>query len=863
MNRCFKSAGVFSLLLLLFFSQPLAAQKKKKKKDSKEKTEVKKDATAPKKISELTKKSIKQEGLFTIYQDSTNGSIKMELSENHLGKEYIYFNQIADGLLEAGAFRGSYKGSKVIKIKKFFDRIEFIEQNTSYYFDPESPLAKAANANINESVLASLKIEGIDTTNGLYLVDADELFLKETFTTIKPAKHPKASPTSFSLGKLDKDKTKVLGIRNYPKNTDLVIYYVYSHESVLNRGSEAATNAKNVGIKVFHSLIEMPENDYEPLLDDPRVGYFTTKVDDKTSKSPTPYRDLVHRWNLKKKNPEAEVSEPVEPIVWWMENTTPLEIRPIIKSAGERWNRAFEKAGFKDAIVIKQQPDDAEWDAGDIRYNVLRWTSSPRPPFGGYGPSFVNPRTGQILGADIMLEFISLTNNLRTENIFEPIGFEDLMNDFEASYNESIHLCHAAEYAQLNNLFAGLTSLSLDQTDFDKSKIINEFLHYLILHEMGHTLGLNHNMKATHAIPLASINDTILTSKTGLSASVMDYPLVNVSKDRSKQGHYWSMTPGTYDDWAIEFAYRDFQSKDERVAHLAKSTQPELIFGNDADDMRSPGKGIDPRVNVSDLSDDPITYAIERIDLAQEVARNLLAKNLEASKGNSHHYIRTSYSVLLAQQMSSVNTISRYIGGVYVDRAFIGQEGASKPFIPVELEKQKTAMNALNKHLFAPNAFDLPNELFNYLQLQRRGFGFFANSEDPKVHSQLLSIQKNVLSHLLHPSTTQRIVDSELYGNEYSLSTMMTDLNSAIFKLDISGNVNTFRQNLQVAYTEMLIDALSENNKMKYLPTVQSMMLYNLKQVKLMAANSTGNISSKAHKMYLAQLIDNALEDLK
>ena len=123
-----------------------------------------------------------------------------------------------------------------------------------------------------------------------------------------------------------------------------------------------------------------------------------------TSASVTPYRDVINRWHLVKKNSEAELSEPVEPIVWWMENTTPENIRDLIRTAALKWNEAFEKAGFKNALQIELQPDDSDWDAGDIRYNVLRWTSSPQPPFGGYGPSLANPRTGQIIAADIMLE---------------------------------------------------------------------------------------------------------------------------------------------------------------------------------------------------------------------------------------------------------------------------------------------------------------------------------------------------------------------------------------------------------------------------------------------------------------------------
>ena len=155
----------------------------------------------------------------------------------------------------------------------------------------------------------------------------------------------------------------------------------------------------------------------KPRIDDPRVGYFMEYITDQTSYSPTPYRDLITRWDLKEEvDPDAELSEPVEPIVWWIENTTPVET-PGHDQGRLPWpgTSHSRRPGFKNAVQVQVQPDDADWDAGDIRYNVLRWTSSPQPPFGGYGPSFTNPRTGQIIGADIMLEFVFLTNRVRLE----------------------------------------------------------------------------------------------------------------------------------------------------------------------------------------------------------------------------------------------------------------------------------------------------------------------------------------------------------------------------------------------------------------------------------------------------------------
>ena len=176
---------------------------------------------------------------------------------------------------------------------------------------------------------------------------------------------------------MSKEKTKILDVRNYPENTDVVVEYVYENSSPTNFGLPTVTDARYTSIHVQHSILEMPDNDYQPRYEDPRVGHFVTEVTDQTTTDVTPYRDMIHRWHLVKKNPNADMSEPVEPIIFWMENTTPEEIRPIIKKGVERWNLAFEKAGFKNAVVVKQQPDDADWDAGDVRYNVLRWTAAP------------------------------------------------------------------------------------------------------------------------------------------------------------------------------------------------------------------------------------------------------------------------------------------------------------------------------------------------------------------------------------------------------------------------------------------------------------------------------------------------------
>lgn len=847
------------LMLCVFLPTHSNAQKKRKKK----KDNIETAAVAPPKktkektIAELVKSSKEINGLFKLYQDTITGSLQMLIKENQIGKEFIHFGQIAEGLADGGfTIRGAYRGSKIFKVKKYFNKIEFVTQNTSLYFDPNNAISKAKDANISEGNMASLKIEAQDQEKGLYLIKADELFLKETLLQIKPASRPSTPPTAFKLGNLNKDKTKIESIKNYPENVNVKVEYVYSKPSTLNNGSNAVSDGRNVSIKVFHSLIALPDNDYEPRFDDPRVGYWIMKINDQTSTSATPFRDVIHRWHLKKKNPEAEISEPVKPITWWMENTTPLEWRSTIKGAVLEWNKAFEKAGFKNAIVVKQQPDDADWDAGDIRYNVLRWTSSPSPRFGGYGPHLANPRTGETFASDIMLEYNIFRNSDyatklygNVDNVFDPYHMEESLN--------SENYCMLAQGMQANIHFAQTAATVFGASDYDLNEIQKQALKGVVIHEIGHTLGLNHNFKASQLYSPEQLADPKFIEGKCLTASIMDYAITNVTRDRSKQGQYDDVTIGPYDVWAIQLGYKPFKSEADRQALLNESTKPEHIFGNDADDMRSSGKGIDPRAMIFDQSSDPIAYSIDRIGLADDLMKT--AKEKFTNNGASFHELRRVYYTLSAQKSIAARVISRYIGGVYVDRAMAGQEGGKQPYTPVSIEEQKRAMNALKTYVFAPDAFNAPNDLFNYLARQRRGFDY--TQEDPKIHAQILGYQKNVLNHILHPNTLQRITDSQLYGNKYSLSMMMTDLNNAIFKADIYGNVNTFRQNLQIEYAKNLINLLTGKQKDRFSHNAKSLALYSLKNIRTMAAPS-GNIESRAHKHHLRTLIDNALEDI-
>jgi hypothetical protein len=815
------------------------------------------DTAKVKKVSlaEKTKGNKKIEGLFTVYQDTVNGALQLFIKKDQLGKEYVYQSFSISGPTSLYLNQSMHRNTSVFKIVKAFDKLEFQQVNTRFYYDSNNAVSKTAGVDVPEAVLLAEKYT-VDDSVG-YMINADALFLTEKMDPVKPLTPIGMPPGAmFNLGTLNPSKSKYNTIRSFPQNTDIQVDLAYDNPAPYNSGGNDITDARYVRVRMQHTFIEMPKNNYRPRFDDPRVGFFTQEKDDLTSISPVNYRDVINRWNLVKKDPGAALSEPVEPIVWWIENTTPVEYRKTIKEAGEKWNEAFEKAGFKNAVVMKQMPDQVDWDPSDIRYNVIRWVSSANPPYGAIGPSFVNPRTGQILGSDITIEWFSgsatpIVDELYSAPPAQPLVFPGMKNQYVA--------CTLAQ--ELKAQFTtGLTTLeAAGAPESDIKEMHKQFLYYLILHEMGHTLGLNHNMKSSQMLKPSELNNTQITHKRGLMGSVMDYPAINVSLDRKKQGDYYTTKPGPYDLWAIEYGYTPVPASQEAAFSkkiLSRSVEPDLAFGNDADDMRSPGKAIDPRVNINDLSSDAIGYAEDRFKLVNNIIPKL--KNKYSKDGKGYAELKARYNTLNGQRFSMINAVSRYVGGVYIDRSFVGQSTTAKPYTPVPFATQKRAVAVLSKNVFSPDAFKADAYLIPYLQSQRRGYNFFSTTEDPKLNSMYNALATAALAHILHPTTMQRITNSRLYGNTYSLADVMNDLTKGIFDADAKGNVNTYRQYLQTAYVKNL--SLIADPKSSVDDVSKAAARYTLKKLKtkLTGAVST-NEETKAHRYSMIYMIDEVL----
>ena len=786
-------------------------------------------------IEEMVKEYEELEGFFVSFRDPETNEIYLKINKDQLNKEFIYFSHVINGVVAARRNKGSYLDNGIFKIQKDLNNLRFIRVLTNYTFEEGTPLAKSKGTNMSDSTFRVLPIDGKNEDENEFLVNITSLLLSEDLTSIKPISSDDEYRSSrFNWGQISPTKSRVLGVYNYEQNTDFEVEYVIESAPSYKYDGEDVADPRNVSIQVRYSFIEMPQNNFEPRIEDQSIGYFSDRVTDLSSKDVTPYKDLIGKWDLQKKNPEKELSEPIKPIVFWIENTTPLELRDYIKQGVLAWNVAFEEAGFKNALQVKVQPDDATWDAGDIRYNVLRWTSSPNPPFGGYGPSFTNPRTGEIIGADIMLEWVYLTNRLYVDGIF---------NDGH-SHDE----CLSASIIQEGMMFA-------NSMNINDPKIIEQSIIRLTLHEVGHTLGLNHNFKGSFLHNTEDVHKPEITSKVGVTASVMEYPAINLAPLGYAQGDYYDVVPGPYDKWAIKFGYTPNLTAEERREILSESNKPEHMFANDSEDMRSAGYGIDPRAMINDLTNDPITYSIQRIELVNHAQKEL--PNKFSNKATSWEEYRNAHKILLREHQRALEVVSRYIGGVYVERSNPQDPDRKEPYSPTPSEEQRRAMSVLSQYAFSSEAFPINSELLSKVQLERRMFDLRGEHEDPQMHKIILSIQNKVLDHILNAWTLSRITDTQLYGNDYSVYEVIDDLTEAIFMEDMNSEVSSVRRNLQTSYVRRLIGILAQD----YYDEFATAAAYNsLRDIQKIVRKSSNDVPTKSHRKLIAWIIESGLD---
>jgi len=709
----------------------------------------------------------------------------IELAPQQFGQPFLLSPKIKSGIGEAWVLGGlmAYPiggagGSQIVEFVRVYNQVRLQSRNLEVTAQAGTPEARSVESSYSNSLLGSSMVASQPhPETKAVLIEANPLFLSDMLGVGMMLQ--RAFRQGYSL---DSRHTTISAVRGSPQGVVIETQNHYYTSSLAlpqpgQFGPQPSVprylpDARSLLVGHHYSLSPLPAEPMASRRADPRIGLFTnTVLDFSNDLARTPRQRLIHRWRLEKKDPAAALSEPVKPIGFWIDRNVPLAYRETVKSAILEWNKAFERIGFKDAITVQQQPDDAAFDTLDVGYASVRWMMSAEPSFGAIGPSHVDPRTGEILDADIGFEGME-TRVRRVERAQVLAGTAtataradgSVPTAFAAPYPAPTGMPNSQAFCAYGDAAAEQLSYALDvlaaRDDLDPGGVeaqqfVLDYVKDTIMHEVGHVLGLRHNFRASRAYTEAQLSDPVFTRANGTTGSVMEYNAINLARPGERAGVPFQLTLGPYDYWAIEYAYKPIPRADEeaelqRIA--SRSKEPLLAFGTDDDNAY----GLDPETIQLDLGSDPIAFASKRLDIARDLFRRQETRSLTPER--DYGVLRRSIGFALADVTRAVAVLARQIGGVRTLRDFPGS--GRDPLQPVEARLQRQALDLIVRSVLGPDGLSLSPAIQRKLApdyLDRGEFGFAADYALPQ---RLLDLQRGVLGYLMSDSVAARIIDS-------------------------------------------------------------------------------------------------------
>ncbi|MFZ4507577.1 MAG: zinc-dependent metalloprotease [Fimbriimonas sp.] len=788
----------FSLVLLFAVTgSALTQTAPDAKKEEPKKEEPKRD---PKSLDyEKAVKDLKKiDGPFVIYQRRKD--VLIELPEDKIGKVFYIqaaFNTGVDPFnLQAGAPIGN-NAVDAFRWEKNEESVSIVRPNLKYRWDKSDPLALASERTFPEAILGTFRIEQTNPEKKLLLVNAtallngDYLRLNEMIGALLGGPY-----------QLDRERSGVEKVKGFAENT--IVQMKLHYASPRGGGGSQAIDILGLGggnhleddrsasMKVTYNLWYPKETTYKPRLSDPRVGYFTQDFydvgrfynRDRTER-------YINRWNLQKKDPKAAVSEPVKPIVWTIDPSIPAKWRPSVKEGILRWNKAFDALGYKNAVQVQDAPTDADYDHADGRLNVIRMTMSEDAAY-AIALARTDPFTGEVVNAAVTLDA-----NMLSTTAFE---HSDSIITGQASYDRSMSVLRrgnvapgkvaefleaserdeAAERSQavarkfgwtapactyahdhLADLEYGWSAVAalgpVLGVKISRDKYIEQFMADVVSHEIGHTMGLRHNFAASTALTTAQLADDALTSRLGITASVMDYTPFNSVAVLKGAKNYYMPTIGQYDIWAIRYGYMDVVATSpigEKAALskvAAQSGQPGLAFMTDED-----ADAWNPTVLRFDQAKDSIVYSLNNLILARKM-RDYAIKNLPRP-GESYAARTEMLQQAFGRTFREARFLARFVGGVVATRQFRGDANEKPTLAPVSPALQRQATHIITANLLSANAFNLPESVLNSMSGDKNKDAT-ANWTAP-FRSLIAARQRLALVQLLSADTTDRVAEN-------------------------------------------------------------------------------------------------------